>query len=345
VSAGAAVSTAIGRPTRGDLARLPILLLSPHSRCNCRCVMCDIWRAGGRHEISAAHVRAWLADMRQLGVERVVLTGGEALMHSDLWALCAPLREAGIAMTLLSTGLLLERAAARVAGQFDEVIVSLDGPPAVHDAIRRVPGAFERLRRGVAALRAAPGSIGIAGRCTVQHANVGALCETVEAAAALPLDHISFLAVDVTSAAFNRPDGWTPQRQAEVAVSAADLPILEAQLARLESTGADRFTSGFIVESAVKLRRRLLWHFEALHGMRPFPAPRCNAPWVSAVVEADGTVRPCFFHRPIGNIHEAGGLAAVVRGPAAREFRGALDVSADETCRTCVCTLNREGGS
>jgi hypothetical protein len=31
-------------------------------------------------------------------------------------------------------------------------------------------------------------------------------------------------------------------------------------------------------------------------------APRCNAPWVSAVVETDGAVRPCFFQQAIGNL-------------------------------------------
>ena len=24
---------------------LPVVVLMPHSRCNCRCVMCDIWKA------------------------------------------------------------------------------------------------------------------------------------------------------------------------------------------------------------------------------------------------------------------------------------------------------------
>jgi Fe-coproporphyrin III synthase len=324
------------------LPRLPILLLAPHSRCNCRCVMCDIWRSSGRDELSASEVARLVPDMMRLGVERVALTGGEALMHSHLWALCEPLREAGIAITLMSTGLMLAREAADIARFCDEVILSVDGPPPVHDAIRRVSGAFDRLQRGVAALRDAKGTVRIDGRCTVQHANVAALADTVAAAAALPLDHISFLAADVSSAAFNRPDGWTPARQAEVAVGIEDLDVLAQQLARLGREHAAHFASGFIVETQDKLRRRLLWHFQALHGLRPFPPQRCNAPWVSSVIEADGAVRPCFFHRAIGNVRDAGGLDAVVNGPVGRAFRSTLDVSTDPTCRRCVCTLYRE---
>ena len=43
-------------------------------------------------------------------------------------------------------------------------------------------------------------------------------------------------------------------------------------------------------------------------------------PWVSAVVESDGTVRPCFFHKPIGNIGRDS-LREVLNGPEAMEFR------------------------
>jgi len=128
-------------------------------------------------------------------------------------------------------------------------------------------------------------------------------------------------------------------------VSAGDLDVLDRQLADLERDHVDDFASGFIVETAEKLRRRLLWYFQAVHGLRPFPPQRCNAPWVSTVIEADGAVRPCFFHRTIGNVHDGGGLDAVLNGAEARAFRRSLDVSTDATCRRCVCTLYREAAS
>jgi len=325
------------------MTRVPILLLAPHSHCNCRCVMCEIWRNPSRQELTADQVAGWMPDMTRLGVKRVVLTGGEPMMHSHLWTMCDRLREAGIAITLLTTGLLLQRDAAQVARTCDEVIVSLDGPPTVHDAIRRVKHAFDRVRRGIAAVRAAVSANGIriTARCTVQHANVGVLRDTVDAAADLTLDHISFLAADVTSTAFNRPDGWKAQRQREVMVWLDDLPILEDQLERLDRDRGTHFEADFISESSQKLRRRLLWHCQALHGLRPFPPQECNAPWVSSVIEADGTVRPCFFHRATGNIHDAGGLDAVLNSAEARQFRGMLNVATDPICQTCVCTLKR----
>ncbi|MBI4419969.1 MAG: radical SAM protein, partial [Gemmatimonadetes bacterium] len=164
------------------IAELPIVILYPHSRCNCRCVMCDIWQVTTKSEISPADVAGWLPEWRRLGVRRVVLSGGEPLMHSALWDLCAPLHEAGIGITLLSTGLLLKRHAADVARFCDDVVVSLDGPREIHNRIRNVPRAYEKLAEGVGALRAAGPTVRASGRCTVQRANYSSLRATVEAA-------------------------------------------------------------------------------------------------------------------------------------------------------------------
>ena len=73
-------------------------------------------------------------------------------------------------------------------------------------------------------------------------------------------------------------------------------------------------------------------------------SPVCNAPWVSAVMEADGTVRPCFFHKPIGRVDSATTLFDVVNGPEAIAFRAALDVATNPVCQRCVCSLNWQSG-
>jgi MoaA/NifB/PqqE/SkfB family radical SAM enzyme len=285
-------------PRLDPIARLPILILFPHSRCNCRCLMCDIWREKRKDELTAADVERWLPEWRALGVERVVLSGGEALLHSHLWDFCALLREAGIGITLLSTGILLTRDAAELVRWCDDVVVSLDGPRDVHDHIRNLPRAYEKLAEGVAAVRAADPAVTITGRCTVQRANHRELRATVRASHELGLERISFLAADVSSEAFNRPGGWEAERATGIALGADDLPALAAELAALEREHAADFASGFIAESPEKLHRRLYRYFAALvHGgnLDDFPVVECNAPWVSSVVEADGTVRPCFF--------------------------------------------------
>jgi MoaA/NifB/PqqE/SkfB family radical SAM enzyme len=297
-------------------------------------VMCDIWKTSESREISAVDLERHAADIASLGVRWVIFSGGEPLMHSDLFRLCELLRRFGVRLTILSTGLLLAKHARRIVEHVDEVIVSLDGPRDVHNRIRRVVGAFESMHDGIHALHRLRPGFPIAGRCTVQKQNCTSLAATVYAARALGLKSISFLAADLTSTAFNRKEPWSRDHQAEVGLSVAEIEGLEREIEAMIDSDAG---SGFILESPKKLRR-MAHHFRAHLGLVEPVAPRCNAPWVSAVVESDGTVRPCFFHEPIGNVSESS-LVEVINGSRAVKFRESLQVAENPTCRRCVCSL------
>jgi MoaA/NifB/PqqE/SkfB family radical SAM enzyme len=323
------------------LDSMPVLILYPHSRCNCRCVMCDIWKTDSTREISAADLERHGEDIARLRVEWVVFSGGEPLMHSDLFRLCRFLRERKIRTTLLTTGLLIERYTHHIVECLDDVIVSLDGPPATHDAIRRVPGAFDLLASGVAALHRRNSDFAVSARCTVQSRNCALLRATVETARALGLKSLSFLAADVSSEAFNRSIVWSSERQNQVALASGQISVLEAEVEALIDAGE---CGGFVVETPQKLRR-IVDHFRAHLGLAVGTAPHCNAPWVSVILESDGVVRPCFFHRPIGTVANGASLVEVVNGPEAIQFRRELDVATNPVCQRCVCSLNWKGAA
>jgi MoaA/NifB/PqqE/SkfB family radical SAM enzyme len=300
--------------------------------------MCDIWKTTESRELSAADLERQMDSIRRLGVRWVVLTGGEPLLHSHLDQLVAILREENIRITLLTTGLLLKRHAPMVASNFNDVIISLDGPPEIHDRIRRVPNAFASLQEGIVALRAHKPLIEIGLRMTVQNANHTHLRAAVETGEELGASWISFLAADLTSSAFNREVPWSRDRQNEVALSRAELAELEDEVELLIRDYEREIANGFIRENALKLRR-LVTHFRAALGLERPVSPICNAPWVSAVVETDGSVRPCFFHRSVGTLQH-GTLAGVINAPSALQFRSELDIEANPTCQNCVCSLN-----
>jgi len=317
---------------------MPILILNAHSNCNCRCVMCDIWKRETREQIGVADLDRHRASLRNLGVRQVVLSGGEPLLHSDLRALCDFFRELNIRVTLLTTGLLLLKRANDVSALFDDVIVSMDGPREIHDGIRRVRGAFDVIGKGVAAIQARRPDMPIGCRTTVQKANHRHLRATVVAAKTMGFDSISLLAADLTSEAFNRPFVWLGDRQNEIALTQQQVAMLEEEMESLIVEHADDIQRRYIAENPQKLRR-IPRRFREHLGQALAESPICNAPWVSAVVEVDGSVRPCFFHRPIGNI-AASTLEEVVNSEAARQFRQSLNVSENPTCRRCVCSLN-----
>jgi MoaA/NifB/PqqE/SkfB family radical SAM enzyme len=324
------------------IRELPVVVLMPHSRCNCRCVMCDIWKIRQIREVTARDLEPHLASLRELRVRWVVFSGGEPLMHSDLWALARLLRREGIRTTLLTAGLTLERHAAAVAENLDDVIISIDGPREIHDRIRGAPDAYQRLERGVQALREHRPSIQIHGRCTIQSRNFRHIRETVNAARKLKLNSVSFLAADMASEAFNHSAPLPASAAANIALNADEVEELAGEIEGMIEECREGIAAEFIREKPEKLRR-IVRHFRAHLGQVTPVAPRCNAPWVSAVVEADGAVRPCFFHRPIGNI-QGGTLIEVLNSDEAVRFRSQLDTSTDAICQRCVCSLFLEQG-
>jgi MoaA/NifB/PqqE/SkfB family radical SAM enzyme len=324
-----------------DIVSLPILLLNVHEHCNCRCLMCDIWQRKDGKELDLVDFARHRASIVRLGVRQVVLTGGEPLLHRNLDALLEFLRGCNVSITLLTTGLLLSKRADVVAANVDEIIISLDGPEEVHDRVRRVNGAYRLIGDGIRAVRQRKADMPVHGRCTVQKENHGLLRKTIAGAKFLGMNSISFLAADVTSQAFNRELVWPGERQSQVVLTRQEVEVLEKEITSLTRENEEDIRAQYISESAEKLWR-IARRFREQLGEMPPVAPRCNAPWVSAVMEVDGSVRPCFFHRKIGSVREQT-LEQVINGQEARRFRASLEVSENAICQRCVCSLNYKG--
>lgn len=318
--------------------RLSMVMLMPHGGCNCRCVMCDIWQANRDGlTLSEQDLVRHVDSIARLRPNLVTLTGGEALMSPDIWALCRMLREAGIAISLMSTGLLLRRHAENVVKWCDAVTVSLDGTEALHNAIRRVPRAFEMLEDGIAALKALRPALPVVGRCVVQRTNFRELARIIHTAKGLGLDTLSFLPADTSSEGFNRPTPWAGERVSEIALDAVETEELGEIMEEIIARYTSEIASGFIHESEAGLRN-IVRYYAAVNGDGAFPEVRCNAPWVSAVIEADQSVRPCYFQPRIGSVRDKS-LIEVLNSPEALAFREGLDVATDSICQRCVCSL------
>lgn len=312
---------------------LPVVVFFPTSRCNSRCVSCDWWKASGEGDLSLDEIARLAAELPGLGTRIVLLSGGEPLLRPELFDIARLFQHGDIQLHLHTSGVLLERASAKVADTFSRVIVSLDS----HDEeqYRRIRGvsALQTLERGVARLRSIAPRLPVSARSTLHRLNFRDLPRIIEHARAMALDGVSFLAADTSPSAFGRTGGAAPLSLAldrDDIVEFAD--IVERTLVERE----DDFTSGFVAESPEKLRR-LPQHYAALAGLAPFPPVACNAPYMSVVVEADGAVRPCFFHAPVGSIRNAT-LRSVVDGNL-RAFRSTLAMSENPVCQRCVCSM------
>ena len=244
----------------------------------------------------------------------------------------------GIKISLLSTGVTLAQHAREITKHCDDVIVSLDGSREIHNRIRNIPGAFEKLEEGVRAIRTLNGRFRITGRTVVQKQNFKDLPEVIRTARALGLHQISFLGADISSEAFNRPNPWSEEKISEVSLTEAETVELARILQQSFIDFKDEYDRKFIAESRIKMME-IVQHYRAVKKKADFPPKKCNAPWVSAVIESNGDVLPCFFHPPYGNIH-LNGFEKIINSKQAITFRKNLKVNEHPTCRKCVCSLH-----
>jgi len=301
-------------------------------------VMCDIWKANSeKKEISAEELAKHISAFKQLGVKEVALSGGEALMHSNLWKFCDQLKTIGVKISLLSTGLTLRSNAAEVIEHVDDVIVSLDGSKEIHNSIRNIPLAFEKLADGVQELKKFKPSFRVTGRCVLQKQNFRDFFNIIRSAKEIGLNQISFLAADVSSTAFNHINELAQEKKEEIALNLQDADELELLLKDSFVTLKKEYQTKFIAESPEKMLS-LVKHYRAAAAVGHFPKKKCNAPWVSAVIESTGDVLPCFFHKAYGNIYQES-FESIINSKKAIEFRKQLNIDTNSTCQKCVCSL------
>lgn len=321
----------------GELANqtfvLPVVVFFPTSRCNSRCVSCDWWKCSGEGDLSLPEIEAIAEALPALGTRLVLFSGGEPLLRPEVFEAAARFLAKGLVLHLHTSGVLLERCAADVARAFSRVIVSLDAASeGLYQSVRGV-NALAAVERGVAALQRLAPAVPVLGRATLHRMNFLELPRLIDHARAMGLDGISFLPADVSSTAFGRE---VPARADALALGRDETAAFARLVEETIVSHGDEFASGFIAESPEKLRH-IPQYYDALEGRAPFPRVSCNAPYMSAVIEADGSVRPCFFHQTVGSVRVEP-LSSIVRRnlPA---FRENLEIGRNAVCTRCVCSI------
>ncbi|MBL8898793.1 MAG: radical SAM protein [Planctomycetes bacterium] len=199
------------------------------SRCNLSCGMCyqTDWRAASpRLELD---VEALHEIHARLLPRRAVLVGSEVLLHPRFFEIADELASSGCELHLLTNGTLIDEARAPrllALRSLRAVILSIDGPREVHDAIRGGKAAFDRAIRGVELLRK---QVELALHCVLQPANLASAHEVLDIAHAHGVRsvHYGFLyaytaaEVEATHALLERELGWK-RDEVELAITTGD---------------------------------------------------------------------------------------------------------------------------
>ena len=135
---------------RSPVPSLRYLLLDITNKCNLKCRHCYLGEAGNK-ELSAELFEKAVQGFEEMGGLKLMVSGGEPLMHSGFWELMEILPSYGLRIVVLSNGTLIgEKEARQLSRYADEVQVSIDGIGS-HDLLRG-KGAFEKAMRGISIL-------------------------------------------------------------------------------------------------------------------------------------------------------------------------------------------------
>ena len=120
--------------------------------CNLECIHCYADSSPHVDRSNELDTGAWLRIVEEFaknGGERILLTGGEALVHRGCKEIMMAAKQSGLHVTLFTNGVLVPRHIDIIRETADQVQVSLDGPDArTNDAVRG-KDTFEKILRAV----------------------------------------------------------------------------------------------------------------------------------------------------------------------------------------------------
>jgi Fe-coproporphyrin III synthase len=143
----------------------PVVIWNLIRRCNLACQHCysisaDIDFPG---ELTTPQIYATMDDLRAFGVPVLILSGGEPLLHPDIFDISSRAKAMGFYVGLSTNGTLIDKSLLpKIAAiGYDYVGISLDGLRATHDRFRRKAGAFDASLAAVRLLRDANIKVGL----------------------------------------------------------------------------------------------------------------------------------------------------------------------------------------
>jgi hypothetical protein len=326
-------------------ARPRHVILGVNNFCNLRCVMCDVGTGHAESNFGAnlmgSQTRSMPWDLFRLIADdiaqfcpqaRLGFAFTEPLAWSPLGDALAYASGLGLHATVTTNGLLLPRRAEElVAGGCRELFVSLDGPPAVHDRIRRRAGSFARAIEGISAVARLGDAPEIAVFCTISEYNVGHLAAFVAAMRDLPLKQVGLMhnnfvtpaQAEAHNARYGALYPATPSNTFESDPAAIDIARLSAELA--EIAAAD-WPFELTIQPDLTGAADLETNYR-----RPahFVGRRCHDAFRMLMIDADGEAIPVHgrcYRFPIANVRDVG-LARLWTHPKTTALRATLDAA------------------
>lgn len=206
----------------GTLPLPDMMMFEVTQRCNLRCKMCFQDReilANSHDELSTEQIIDFFDHQPYL--KKITLIGGEIFVRKDMLDLICHLDQTRN-LVLSTNATLLDEAKIAMLKKCRNIVticISLDGPPEIHDAIRRVPGSYDKTVRTIQALTPMF-PVTVSG--IISNENIEMLPEMVNKCAALGVKKLKFELERIYH------EEGKSQAIAETGLQSDDLPISSA---------------------------------------------------------------------------------------------------------------------
>ena len=153
----------------------PVVIWNLIRRCNLTCKHCYSISADKDFpgELSTAEVYSVMDDLKAFGVPVLILSGGEPLLHNDIFEISKRAKAMGFYVGLSTNGTLIDQSNIEqiAAIGYDYVGISIDGIRETHDKFRRKAGAFDESMRGIRLCHEAGIKVGMRFTLTIDNAH------------------------------------------------------------------------------------------------------------------------------------------------------------------------------
>jgi len=139
------------------LYNLEYALIELTNRCNLGCLICgsDSKNVSDPNELSIAEWMAIVDELRDLGVKRIVLSGGEPTLKDGIGGLIDYINASGIEYAIITNGFIFPENVLEAVKQYPPftIGISIDGNPQTHDWFRGKKGSFSALLKTIHILK------------------------------------------------------------------------------------------------------------------------------------------------------------------------------------------------
>lgn len=266
------------------------------ARCNLTCEQCNIIYANSDvRECTLEEVERIAANLRELGVAIVLLTGGEPFVRKDLPQIIAAFVKAGLHVRMQTNGLATEEQLARcVEAGARDISISLDSlRPGLQDSINGgFPGSWRRALETISKVtRLLPKEDSFAAfGCVLSPRNVEDVEDVVRFGSAIGW-YTSLVPIHITDA--HRPMNFRTYDKS-LAFTPADVPRVDALLDRLHGLKERGFLLYDSEEYVADIRRFV--RGEPIRWRRRNDG-RCDSPGLYFALLPNGDFAVCCDHR------------------------------------------------